>query len=122
SLEREGVLVGTVPDEKIQNMFRLVNDGEIAKETMPELLKWQAKNPEGTMTEAIKSLGLRMLSKTELDSIIERHISKNQKLVEEKGTAAFASIMGSVMAEVRGLTDPKLVTELVKARLTKDTQ
>jgi len=122
SLEREGVPVGTVPDEKIQNMFRLVNDGEIAKETMPELLKWQAKNPEGTMTEAIKSLGLRMLSKTELDSIIERHISKNQKLVEEKGTAAFASIMGSVMAEVRGLTDPKLVTELVKARLTKDTQ
>ncbi|MFI5448798.1 MAG: Glu-tRNA(Gln) amidotransferase subunit GatE [Candidatus Bathyarchaeia archaeon] len=122
SLEREGVLVGTVPDEKIQNMFRLVNDGEVAKETMPELLKWQAKNPQGTMTEAIKSLGLRMLSKTELDSIIERHISKNKKLVEEKGTAAFASIMGSVMAEVRGMTDPKLVTELVKARLTKGTQ
>ena len=121
SLEREGVPVSTVPDDNIRNMFGLVNDGEVAKETMPELLKWQAKNPQGTMMEAIKSLGLRMLSKIELDSIIERHISKNKKLVEEKGRAAFASIMGSVMAEVRGSADPRLVTEIVKARLTKDT-
>jgi len=120
SLEREGVPVDVVSDEQIHDMFKFVNDGVIAKETLPELLKWQTKNPQGTMMEAIKSLGLRMLSERELDDIIERHVSKNKKLVQEKGTASFASIMGSVMAEVRGSADPKLVTKRVKARLSED--
>jgi glutamyl-tRNA(Gln) amidotransferase subunit E len=119
SLEREGVPVSAVPDEKIQDMFRLVNQGEVAKETMPELLRWQAENPQRTLAEAIRSLGLRMLSNDELDNIIERHISKNKKLVDEKGQAAFGSIMGSVMAEVRGLADPKTVTERIKALLVR---
>jgi len=119
SLKRDGVPVESVLDEKIQAMFKLVDAGEIAKETMPELMKWQAKNLQAEPTEAIRSLGLRMLTQTELDSIIDRHISKNQKLVEEKGAAAFSSIMGSIMSEIRGSADPKVVTERVKVKLTK---
>ena len=119
SLKRDGVPVESVLDEKIQAMFKLVDAGEIAKETMPELMKWQAKNLQAEPTEAIRSLGLRMLAQTELDSIIDRHISKNQKLVEEKGAAAFPSIMGSIMSEIRGSADPKVVTERVKVKLTK---
>ncbi|HXY82315.1 MAG TPA: Glu-tRNA(Gln) amidotransferase subunit GatE [Candidatus Saccharimonadales bacterium] len=119
SLKRDGVPVESVLDEKIQAMFKLVDAGEIAKETMPELMKWQAKNLQAEPTEAIRSLGLRMLTQTELDSIIDRHISKNQKLVEEKGAAAFPSIMGSIMSEIRGSADPKVVTERVKVKLTK---
>jgi len=119
SLKRDGVPVESVLDEKIQAMFKLVDAGEIAKETMPELMKWQAKNLQAEPTEAIRSLGLRMLTQTELDSIIDRHISKNKKLVEEKGAAAFPSIMGSIMSEIRGSADPKVVTERVKVKLTK---
>ena len=59
----------------------------------------------------------RVLTEKELDEVISRHIEKNRRLIDERGQGAFSSIMGSVMSEVRGATDPKLVTELVKKKL-----
>jgi glutamyl-tRNA(Gln) amidotransferase subunit E len=118
SLEREGIPVHTVPDVKIEAMFQLVDKGAFAKEALPDLLKWQVSNPSSDPSEGIQHLGLRMLSQTELEQVIDRHIEKNKKLVETKGQGAFPSIMGSIMSEVRGRTDPKLVTETLKKRLS----
>jgi glutamyl-tRNA(Gln) amidotransferase subunit E len=117
SLERERVAVHIVPDAKIEAMFQLMAKGAFAKEAMPDLLKWQVSNPNLDPSEGIQNLGLQMLSETELERVIDRHIEKNKKLVETKGQAAFPSIMGSIMSEVRGRTDPKLVTETLKKRL-----
>jgi glutamyl-tRNA(Gln) amidotransferase subunit E len=117
SLERDGVAVHTVPDAKIAAMFQLMAKGAFAKEAMPDLLKWQVSNPNLEPSQGIQNLGLQMLSETELEQVIERHIEKNKKLVETKGQGAFPSIMGSIMSEVRGRTDPKLVTEALKKRL-----
>ena len=61
------------------------------------------------------------MSQPELETIINQHLEKNRKLVEEKGSAAFPSLMGSIMSEVRGKTDPKLVTEILKKKLMKAT-
>jgi Glu-tRNA(Gln) amidotransferase subunit E-like FAD-binding protein len=62
-----------------------------------------------------------MLTEHELEDIIDRHIGKNKKLVEERGSAAFPSLMGSVMSEVRGSIEPKIVTQKLKDRLAKYT-
>ncbi|HYB67772.1 MAG TPA: Glu-tRNA(Gln) amidotransferase subunit GatE [Candidatus Acidoferrales bacterium] len=119
SLERDGVAIHTVPDAKIAAMFQLMAKGAFAKEAMPDLLKWQVSNPNLEPSQGIQNLGLQMLSETELEQVIERHIEKNKKLVETKGQGAFPSIMGSIMSEVRGRTDPKLVTEALKKRLAR---
>lgn len=60
-----------------------------------------------------------MLTELELEGIIDRHIEKNRKLVEERGSGAFSSLMGSVMSEVRGSIEPKVVTEKLKEKLAK---
>lgn len=86
---------------------------------MLDLLKWQAKNPDSDPNDGFKALGFQMLSETELDTIIDQHLEKNRKLVEEKGSGAFPSLMGSIMSEVRGKTDSRLVTEKLKKKLTK---
>jgi Glu-tRNA(Gln) amidotransferase subunit E-like FAD-binding protein len=86
---------------------------------MPDLLKWQVSNPNLDPSEGIQGLGLQMLSEAELEQVIERHIEKNKKLIETKGQGAFPSIMGSIMSEVRGRTDPKLVTEVLKKKLSR---
>ena len=119
SLEREGVPVHSIADEKIQAIFGLVDQGVVAKEAVANLLKWQTKNPKADPRDGVKQLGLRMLTEQELEQVIERHIEKNRKLVEERGPAAFASIMGSVMSEIRGSTDPKAVTEKLKTKLAQ---
>jgi len=119
SLEREGVPIHSIPDSKIQTMFALVDEGAVAKEAVADLLKWQATNLNSDPRDGLKKLRLRMLSEKELEQIIDRHIEKNKKLVDERGEAAFSSLMGSVMSEVRGSTEPRLVTELLRKKLTK---
>ena len=44
SLERDGVPVHLVDNKKMKSIFELVGTGIIAKEAMPDLLKWQTKN------------------------------------------------------------------------------
>jgi glutamyl-tRNA(Gln) amidotransferase subunit E len=117
SLEREGVPIHSIPDEKIESILRLVDKGEVAKEATSDLIRWQANHLESNPSEGVKSLGLRMLTEQELVQIIDRHIEKNRKLVDEKGEGAFSSLMGSVMSEVRGSTDARLVTEILKKRI-----
>jgi len=119
SLEREGLVVHAVTDGKLEAMFRLVERGSIAKEALVDLFKWQITRPNEEPGDGVQSLGLRMMTEQELDPIIERIVEKNKKLLDEKGQAAFSSIMGAVMSEVRGRADPKLVTENVKKRLTR---
>ena len=119
SLERDGFPVHHIPDETIEAIFRLVDEGVMTKEAVIELLKWQSKNPRSDPRSGVKELGLRMLTERELEQIIDRHIEKNRKLIEERGAAAFSSLMGSVMSEVRGSIEPKIVTEKLKEKLGK---
>ena len=121
SLEREGFPIHDIQDDTIEAMFRLVDEGVMTKEAIVDLLKWQSKNSRSDPRLGVKELGLRMLTEHELEGIIDRHIEKNKKLVEEKGSAAFPSLMGSVMSEVRGSIEPKIVNQKLKDRLAKYT-
>ena len=122
SLEREGIPVHSIPDEKIQAIFGLVDEGAVAKEAVADLLKWQTENPRADPKDGVKALGIRMLTERELEQVIEQHIEKNRTFIEERGPAAFSSMMGSVMSEVRGSTDPKLVTQKLKEKLAQVTK
>lgn len=117
SLDREGFPIRDVPDDKIESIFRLVDEKVMAKEAIADLLKWQSKHLNLDPREGVNELGLRMLTEKELEFVINRHIEKNRKLVEEKGPAAFASLMGSVMSEVRGSMEAKVVSEKLKQKL-----
>ncbi len=119
SLEREGYPVESLPNTKIEAIFRLVDLGVVTKEAIADLLKWQAKNPSLDSKDGVRELGLRMLTEQELEQVLERHIEKNKKLINEKGSAAFSSLMGSIMSEVRGSIEPKIVTDRLKKRLAE---
>jgi len=119
SLEREGFAIHEISEEKIESMFRLVDSGTIAKEAMPELLKWQAEKIDLDPAEGVRELNLGMMPRSELEKIINQHIQKNEKLVVEKGSSAFPSMMGSIMSEVRGRADPKVVSEILKEKLSR---
>lgn len=117
SLERDGIPVHLIENQKMQSIFELIGCGVLTKEAMPELIKWQAKNLQASPTVGIKELGLSLLSKPEVEDIINRHFEKNKNLVAEKGIDAFPSLMGSVMSELRGKADPKVVSQILKNRL-----
>jgi glutamyl-tRNA(Gln) amidotransferase subunit E len=58
-----------------------------------------------------------MLSKEELERIIDSAIEKNRRLIDERRANAFGPLIGIVMKEVRGKANAALVSELVREKL-----
>ena len=119
SLKREGIEVGKLSDEQIESVFKLVDLGVTAKESIPDILAWLTRNEEATPEQAIEALGLKAISTAELEAIIDRILKENTALIRERGVKAQDPLMGMVMKEVRGKADAKLVNDLIKKKLEK---
>ena len=117
ALEREGVGVESVSDKQLRDLFKLVGHGELAKEAVPDVLGWLAKNESGTAAEAVEKLGLGTMGLEELERVIDDSVRDHQKLVEERGSEAFGALMGIVMGKVRGKARAEIVSDLLRKRL-----
>lgn len=116
-LRGENIPVENIFDEHIEGVIELLADGKIAKEAIPEILKYLAENPSMKPIEAAEKLGLTTISVEELEEIIDEEIRKNLERIRERPNKAFSIIMGSVMSRVRGRIDGKTVAEHVRRKL-----
>jgi len=119
SIEREGVDISALDEEKIKELFHLVKKGATTKEAIPPVLSWLSKNPNKRVAEALEELGLKMLSTEALKSVISEIMEKNRDLIKERGIGAFGVLMGQVMKKVRGRAEATVVSDLLK-RLLKE--
>ncbi len=117
SLKREGMHVEMVADGQLREIFRGVGSGLLAKEAVPDVFTWLSTHENGTLKDALESLGLKMLSNLEIERLIERIIAENEKSVEKLGGNSFGLLMGLVMKEARGKADPAIVSKLLRERL-----
>jgi len=119
SLEREGLPVGNLSDDHFIETFRLASQRVTAKESVQDVLAWLSKNPQSNPLDVVRQLGLAMLSKNELEQLIQGKIKQNLSWVTELGERAKGRLMGIVMGEVRGRADPELVAEILREKLAK---
>jgi len=117
SLRRDSVDVERVTDEQIREVFRLVGSGETVKEAIPEIVGWLSKHESASVRDAIDGLGLRTISREELELIVEDLLKEHRGLIEERGKGAFGALMGAVMERVRGRAEARLVSEVLRKRL-----
>jgi glutamyl-tRNA(Gln) amidotransferase subunit E len=117
ALKRDCVQVEKVTENQIMEIFRIVGSGEIAKEAVADVFVWLSKNEGKNLQDAVGALGLKMFSKAELETLVDRVISANRQSVDRLGKNAFGMLMGIVMKEVRGKADPELVSKLLRERL-----
>ena len=117
ALRREGIHIGAVADEQLRELFSLIGSGKTTKEAIPEIITWLSKHEGATAKEAIKSLGLAMISQKELERMIDDLIERNKSLIEERGRGAFGLIIGMIMKKVRGRVKAELVSGILKKRL-----
>jgi glutamyl-tRNA(Gln) amidotransferase subunit E len=117
SLERDGVEVGNLEDAVIRGIFEYLKAGKTTKESLPQMLTWIASNPGGSPAEALRELGLEMLSLEELRRLVEEKVSGNREMVERMGGRAFGPLMGMVMGEVRGRARAEDVQSLLREAL-----
>ncbi|MFX1581924.1 MAG: GatB/YqeY domain-containing protein, partial [Promethearchaeota archaeon] len=114
NLEREGLAVDDISEKQILLLFDRLAEEKFAKEAIEELLTWLAKNQEKSVDDAITDLGLGVISRKELKSIIDKIVESNASMVTERGERAIGPLMGMVMKEVRGRADGKLVNKLLQ--------
>jgi len=116
-LEKEGVDVTTLSDDKLREAFHELHQGAFVKEAMPAVLR---KMAEGTSArDAVKSLGLQKVDADEAGSIIAAIVKEKESLVREKGLAAQGPLMAPVMEKLRGKVDGKAASELLKKEISK---
>lgn len=118
ALERKRVPTQDLSNESIMEVFKLIDRGSTAKESISDLLEWLARNPGRTPLEAIDALNLKMLSREDVEKLVAGKIKSRPEL-QDLGEKAFGKVMSLVMAEVRGRADASLVTEIVNSFLRK---
>lgn len=120
SLQRERVPVENLQEDHLKQVFQLVSKGATAKESAVDLLKWLASHPESDASRAVKELRLAMLTRDELEGIISKVLLENSAMVKEDRSKALGKMMNLVMGEVRGKADPRMVNNLLRAKLEQD--
>jgi len=119
-LKREGIEIENINDQQIRELFRLIDTAETTKEAIPDIVSWLTKHENATVRDTIKNLGLTMLSKKEMEKIIDELVQKNRLLIEKKGVKeAFGTLMGMVMKTVRGRANAEQTADILKKKLEK---
>ena len=113
-LQRDGVEIDNISDALIRGTFGLLKAGKTAKESLPQIFTWLAENLDGSPADALKALGLGMLSGDELRSMVEAKVSENREMVERMGDRAIGPLMGMMMGEVRGRAEARDVQALLR--------
>jgi glutamyl-tRNA(Gln) amidotransferase subunit E len=117
ALKREGMHVEMVTDDQLREVFRGVGSGMLAKEAVPDVFTWLSAHENGTLKAALDGLGLKMLSNSEIEKLIDCIVAENKQSVEKLGGNSFGLLMGLVMKEARGKADPAIVSKLLRERL-----
>jgi len=116
SLERKGIPVENLSDEDFLEIFKVINEGKTAKESFPAIVEWLAKNG-GSVLEALEKLGLKSLTKEEIEKIVESKILENIQQIKSSPEKALNIIVKNVMAEFRGRVDIKILVEVANKKL-----
>lgn len=119
ALKRDGVEVENLKDDHIVEVFGLVGSEKTSKEAIPEIVTWLSKNQDAEPADAVEALGLGIIPKAELETIIDELIEKNRDLIEDRGEKAFSFLMGSVMRDYRGRVNVDSVRKILRERLSK---
>jgi glutamyl-tRNA(Gln) amidotransferase subunit E len=117
ALKRNGLEVEEVTDEQFKRLFGFVGSGRLAKEAIPDVLTWLAGHKGAGVEDAVEALGLIMLSREELETVVSELIKENKKLVEERQMGAYGVLMGLVMKRFRGRVKAEFVGEVLRKRL-----
>lgn len=114
NLKREGVPVENIPDEKVYDILIMLQ--ELPKESIPEVLKDIARNPEKSLLET-ESMKGTALSRKEAEEIVKEIMEKNKGALEK--SSAFSILMGEVMKRLRGKIDGGVVAEILRSEIEK---
>ena len=117
NFQRQGLDLNLLQDRIIREAFIMLNDGRIAKESIPLIFEKIMRKEASGIEEAISSLGIMPVSIDTLRETVDRAILDSQDIVLQRGNAAMGLLMGRCMAVLRGKVDGEKVNKMLASRL-----
>ncbi|QLG62567.1 Glu-tRNA(Gln) amidotransferase subunit GatE [Halorarum salinum] len=118
-LRRDDVPVEDLTDGAFLSTFELVEDGDLAKEGVNEVLATLARNPGLTAEEAVEEAGLSGVDEDEVREAVAEVVERNAEQVETEGMGAFSGLMGEAMGALRGRADGEVVSDALREEIRK---
>jgi glutamyl-tRNA(Gln) amidotransferase subunit E len=117
SFRRQGLDTSLLNEDLIGDAFKRLNEGKIAKESLPLIFEKILKKEASDLDGAISLLDITTISNEVLKETIDKVIFDNQSIVVRAGNSSMGFLMGRCMAILRGKVDGEKVNRLVAARL-----
>jgi len=118
-LRRDDVPVGALTDGHLRAVLLLVEDGDLAKEGVDQVLATLADQPSLTAEEAVEEAGLSGVSEDEVREAVVDVVERNADQVESEGMGAFSALMGECMGALRGKADGEIVSDVLREEIGK---
>jgi glutamyl-tRNA(Gln) amidotransferase subunit E len=118
-LRRDDVPVETLTDDHLRSVLLLVEDGDLAKEGVDQVLATLAERPALTAEEAIEEAGLAGVSEDDVREAVVEVVERNAEQVESEGMGAFSALMGECMGALRGKADGEIVSDVLREEIGK---
>lgn len=118
-IKREGYDITILTNRHFKDLFKLLADGKIAKDSVTKLATAIIESPEEDVTAIAENNNLTLLSEDEVCEIIANIVAKNENMVKERQMGAMGPLMGMSMKELKGKADGSLVNKIVKEEIQK---
>jgi glutamyl-tRNA(Gln) amidotransferase subunit E len=118
-LRRDEVPVDDLADDDLLAVMRLVEDGDLAKEGVGEVLTVLAERPSLSPGTAVEEAGLAGVGEDEVREAVVEVVERNSEQVAEQGMGAFSALMGEAMGALRGKADGEVVSDVLREEIGK---
>ena len=118
-IKREGYDITILTTQNFKDLFQLLADGKIARDSITKLATAIIESPEEEVIKIAENNNLTLLSEGEVCEIIANIVAKNENMVKERQMGAMGPLMGMSMKELKGKADGSLVNKIVKEEIQK---
>ena len=118
-IKREGHEIAVLSLDHFKDIFNLLADGKIAKDSVRKLAVETIKTPEADIPQIAEDNNLVMMSDEDVHEIIAGIVADNEEMVKERQMGAMGPLMGMCMKELKGKADGGLVNQIVREEIQK---
>ena len=116
-LRREGIDVSIFDEDKLVEVFSLLEEGKISKDAIKDLMVAVSKKPDADVSAVAEEANLTLLSEDAVRDIIHEIATQNESMIKERQMGAMGPLMGMSMKKLKGKADGSLVNKIVREEI-----
>ncbi|HSB56567.1 MAG TPA: Glu-tRNA(Gln) amidotransferase subunit GatE [Nitrosopumilaceae archaeon] len=117
NLERQGLEAKLLKPSEILQTFKLLADGEIAKESLEIIFSSIMSGKTNSAEEAIKRASIIKVDSTELEKILDDLVKSNLNIIYEQRERSIGPLMGIAMRTMRGKVDGQKINQILERKI-----